>query len=233
MAVVIASILVLIVAGIIILFYGEQGETEPGMTPAQTSTTQPQPTTTTTVSAGLSMTSTTLSPANNPTASIVSSTTSTTTTTTTNKDSIVNVTITDCAGSRIEYEDGVYDCGVGYACNLGKVGRTYGNPNQMAYDACIREDKDLEEILKGPAANCTLRQEQKYRELCYINVASKVNDLTICDYILQSAFKDMCIARVAVVREDEGVCYEVDNNTLRASCVREIELVRIAKSQSP
>ncbi len=179
--------------------------------------------TTTTLDHTIPTTSTTIHTiSENGTTSTTSSTISTTTTTQETVPQPQSFTVMGCDGQTIVTGIERVDCSQGYKCDGSNVSKTYETEAQMVYDACIPiapDPVDPEEY-----SSCDDRQDDRKKELCYINLATDLKDIDACGRLTRENYRQVCIARVAVARVDFDLCYSVTNRSIRGQCQREVKL---------
>ncbi|MBD3388918.1 MAG: hypothetical protein GF416_07615 [Candidatus Altiarchaeales archaeon] len=135
----------------------------------------------------------------------------------------VSHVLLDCLSGVIVYEAGTVDCGEHLICDDTKIGKSYASLELMLYDTCISDVYTLPE--PDALKECGEREDIRFRELCYINLATEKKNLRICEMITQDNYMDMCVARVAVASEDIGLCYKVEDHDLMSQCLLAIKII--------
>jgi len=61
-------------------------------------------------------------------------------------------------------------------------------------------------------------KETKFKDLCYVNAASKLADLSLCDRVEKQSSKELCMGRVGVATDNPKLCDRISDPSVRSQC---------------
>ena len=77
---------------------------------------------------------------------------------------------------------------------------------------CVEKAQIIEKDINK---NCNEIEDQKGKDLCYVEVAVSKQDLSICNNIQDQKLKDFCNWRIAISKQDSSICDKIQNQLLK------------------
>ncbi|MBD3388337.1 MAG: hypothetical protein GF416_04605 [Candidatus Altiarchaeales archaeon] len=90
-------------------------------------------------------------------------------------------------------------------------------PNMMPEDPRAEDDAGEPTAEYTDPGACEGR-EGNLKDLCYINTASELMDVKICDKVSVPEHRELCIGRVGVATGNRKLCDRISDPSVRAQC---------------